>query len=219
LWDMRYPDAETVPGDSAGAGGATGPLAKPGTYHAHLQLGDETWTTTFEIIKDPRLTTAQDAFEAQFDLLMAIRDKLSEIHRGVKRLRSIRAQVESWGKRAAESQKDSVHETANSLKARLDEIENALILPPGLYGELSMNEKTRLNGKLANLVSVVASADRLPTKQSGEMFAELAAEIDAQLGKLSGLIAQDIPAFNEQIRQSDLPAILTSDSLFGLYQK
>jgi hypothetical protein len=102
LWDMRYPDAETVPGDSAGVGGATGPLAKPGTYQAHLQLGDETWTTTFEIIKDPRLTTAQDAFEAQFDLLMAIRDKLSETHRGVKRLRSIRAQVESWGKRAAE---------------------------------------------------------------------------------------------------------------------
>jgi hypothetical protein len=211
-WDTRYPDAETISGDAAGTSGVVGPQAKPGSYQARLQVGDYEQTIRFEIIKDPRLTTNQAVFESQFALLIAIRDKLTATHRAVKQLRSVREQVESWLKRAGDwPDGEAMVEAANEVKHKLDAIETTLILPPGPYGELSMNEKARLNGKLANLVAVVASADRSPTRQAGEMFAELAAEIDEQLHRLQVIMEQDVPALNEKIRRLNIPAILPPD--------
>jgi hypothetical protein len=59
-------------------------------------------------------------FEAQFGLLMRIRDKLSDTHDAINRLRSIRQQVEEWMRRtealaAGGSAAEAVAQTANGL--------------------------------------------------------------------------------------------------------
>ena len=50
--------------------------------------------------KDPRVSATPADFAAQFSLLLRLRDKLSETHEAINRLRSIRPQVEDWIRRA-----------------------------------------------------------------------------------------------------------------------
>ena len=99
-WSMRYPGANKVPGDKTTEGVGRGPLAPPGTYQVRLSVGEQSQTQSFEMVKDPRVEATQEDFDAQFELLIRIRDKISETHDNINRLRSARSQVTEWAKRA-----------------------------------------------------------------------------------------------------------------------
>ncbi len=95
VWNLRYPDARGVPGDVTTERSLTGPLAPPGTYQAQLGVGEQTYTASFELHRDPRVSATPADFTAQFNLLLRIRDKLSETHDAINRLRSIRQRWKS----------------------------------------------------------------------------------------------------------------------------
>jgi len=74
-----------------------GPLVPPGAYQVQLQSGDQIYTQSFAVLKDPRLTTSQEDLQQQFDLLQAIRAKISEVHEAINTVRSIRRQGRRMG--------------------------------------------------------------------------------------------------------------------------
>ncbi len=100
VWNMRYPPARRVPDDKSTDDSFVGPLASPVTYQVTLQVGDDSQTQTFRIIKDPRVGASQEDLDAQFQFLIQIRDKVSETHDGINQLRRVRQQVEQWVSRA-----------------------------------------------------------------------------------------------------------------------
>ena len=214
VWNLRYPDARGVPGDATTERSLTGPLAAPGTYQVQLSLGAETYTASFALRKDPRVAATQADFDAQFDLLLRIRDKLSETHDAINRLRSIRQQVEDWGHRAESvltgQAAEAVGSAATGIKAKLTAIEEELIQSRARVQQDQLNFPSRLNAKLSALTSVVASADGAPTQQSYDVFRDLSRRIDQQLLQLQKVIDADLAAFNELIRQSAIPAIIPS---------
>jgi photosystem II stability/assembly factor-like uncharacterized protein len=213
VWDMRYPDARGVPGDATTERSLTGPLAPPGTYRVQLSVDGRTCTAAFEIRQDPRLSATRAEFEAQFALLMQIRDKLSEAHDAINRLRHIRQQVEEWIQRAEAladggSAAAMVRDAAKGMLEKLDAIEEELIQRRARVQQDQLHFPTRLNAKLAALTSVVASADGAPTRQAYGVFAELSARIDQQLARLQQVIDVDVAAFDELIRSLGIPAVV-----------
>ena len=205
VWNMRYPDARGVPGDVTTDRSLIGPLAPPGTYEVQLTVDGQTSTTSFDIRQDPRVSATQSDFETQFALLQQIRDKLSDTHEAINRLRSIRQQVEEWVRRVegwsdGGSAGEAVRQAANGINAKLEAIEDELIQRRARVPQDQLNFPTRLNAKLAGLTSVVASADAAPTQQSYEVFHELSTRIDQQLIALQEVIDQDVAAFSELIR-------------------
>ena len=83
-WDMRYPDAHGIEGGTFLAGGnLRGPVAVPGTYQVRLKTGGETLGQSLRIVADPRSQTSVADLQEQFDLLTAIRDKVTEVHDAV----------------------------------------------------------------------------------------------------------------------------------------
>ena len=96
--------------------------------------------------------------------------------------------------------------SARSIVEALDAIEDELIVPSSHEDTFGLNERARLNEKLASVISVVASADAKPTQQAMGVANSYAEEIDAQLGKL-GTVLDEIPAFNALVKQLDLPAV------------
>ena len=53
-----------------------GPTAMPGNYQAVLRIENKkTRHITLKILKDPRLETTEEDYQAQFDLWIHIRDK------------------------------------------------------------------------------------------------------------------------------------------------
>ncbi|MFQ5558772.1 MAG: WD40/YVTN/BNR-like repeat-containing protein, partial [Acidimicrobiales bacterium] len=91
-WPMRYPSGAKMV-DTDFHERPTGPLAKPGDYSAKLAVGDWSMTQAFRLLKDPRVTSSDAELAEQFDLLIRIRDKLSEIVGGVNRCRELRRQL------------------------------------------------------------------------------------------------------------------------------
>jgi len=209
VWNMRYPDAHAVPGDVSTERSLTGPLAPPGTYQVELNLGDQRLTTTCEIRPDPRISVSQADLEAQFALLMQIRDKLSETHDAINQMHNVRQQVEEWVQRTvAQPTAAAVAEAAKGVTDKLTAIEQELI-ERSIQAPLDMvHYPTRLNAKLAAISSVVASADAAPTQPSYEVFQDLGARIDRQLERWHEVLVTDVTSFNSLVRDAAIPAIV-----------
>ncbi len=213
VWDLRYPEAERVPGDVTTEKAITGPLAPPGSYQVRLAVGAQSWTHSFEVRKDPRVPASQADLDAQFALWRQIRDTLSETHGGINRLRRIRRQVTEWSQRiresAAPADLQSIAGAADALTVKLTDIETELIQTAARNSTDALRLPARLNLRLASLVSVVSSADAPPPRQAFEVYEYLAARVRQELDRLQSLIETDVAAFNALVREVSLPAIAT----------
>ncbi|MEM7033105.1 MAG: glycosyl hydrolase [Chloroflexota bacterium] len=207
IWPMRYSDGTKVKGDEKTAIKPRGPVVPPGNYQAQLKVGDQVQTVSFNLIKDPRVETSQEDFQAQFDLLMGIRQKLSEINQAINQIRDVKSQIEGWVKRAI-GKADQVIEVAKPLVEKLSAQEEKFIKPGMQTDWESYNHGARLGAKMSSLIGVVASADFAPTTQSVAVFEELVTEIDAELANLQTLLDTDLAAFNQTVSKSDLDAVI-----------
>ncbi len=206
VWDMRYPPATEVPGDTSTKEALAGPLAVPGGYAARLTTGGFSQTVPVVILPDPRFDVAPAAYAAQRDLLLAIRDKLSETQAAILRVRALREQAKAWAGRlkASANGVGEIAAAARALDEKLRPIEDALIRAKA---DDPRQFPIALNAKLATLSGFVAQADGPPARQHGEVLAELSAAIDAQLAALRHVEEGDIAAFNAHVTGAALPAI------------
>ncbi|MCH8090153.1 MAG: glycosyl hydrolase [Chloroflexi bacterium] len=208
VWNMHYPPARTVPGDKTTEEDLElGPLAPPGTFQVRLTVDGEVKTEDFQIVKDLRSAIGQKEFEAQFDLLIKIRDKLSETHDAINGLRSVRKQVDEWVQRAGPSS-DDVSKAAGALQKNLSAIEKELLQVEYQGARDRLHQPARLNKKLAELSKVVASGDYAPTKQAYDVFRDLSGRIDRQLKLLNKVTDTDVAEFNDLVKKLGLPAIV-----------
>ena len=169
-------------------------------------------TQSFELRIDPRVAASQEHLDAQFELWCKIRDKISETHQSIDRLRRIRGQVQAWTDRVAELQNfdsDAISEAAAALHQELETIETELIQTEADSLADRLRLPTRLSDKLANLISVVSIADAAPPQQAYDVFEHLSSQVDEQLDQFQSLIQTDVVAFNDLIRGAELPAVGT----------
>jgi hypothetical protein len=211
-WDLRHPEATSFDGMVLWGGGTDGPVALPGTYEARLTAGGRTVTAPVEVRADPRLATSAADLQKQFDFLVKVRDKLTETHDAIKRLRSVRAQAEAASERAKGSPGEkAVADAADSLKKKLAAVEEALYQTKNQSSQDPLNYPIRLNNKLSILQSVVSGADAAPTDSSLAVYADVAARIDQELASLDAILKTDVPAFVALVKEQDVPAIVLKD--------
>jgi hypothetical protein len=91
---------------------------------------------------------------------------------------------------------------------KLSVVEEALYQTKNQSSQDPLNFPIRLNNKLAALGGVVSQAEAAPNEQSYAVYDELAAQINAQLSKLSQVLKTDVPAFNQMVRDQNIPAIV-----------
>lgn len=210
-WNMRYEDAEDFPGMILWSGGGmTGPMAVPGTYHVRLVVGEDSTETDFRIRADPRSSSTDADRQAQFDYLISVRDKLTETHRAIKRIRAAREQINGVLDRVPmdHADRDALKEQAKSILDQMKEIEETLYQTKNRSGQDPLNFPIRLNNKLASVGGVASGGDYRPTDQSIAVRDELVEAIDAELAKLQVLMGAELDAFNGAVRAANIPAIV-----------
>ena len=197
LWDMRIENATWLDAYDPQAGSVQGPIVVPGSYQVTLSIAGETMTQTFDIVLDPLAgDVSQKDLQAQFDLLLQIRDKLSDANSAVNQMRRVRTQLDSW----AERLEGELAEEASNLHEKVLDIEKILIYPGLKKGWPGMlNKGIQVIRQLASLPAVVELGNYRPTDQSHEAFAKFAAEIDEQLVKMNALLGDELAAFNEKL--------------------
>ena len=209
-WSMNHPSGvKMVDTDFHARPG--GPLAKPGTYQATLTVGEWSMSQSFDLVKDPRVETADEDLAEQFDLMLQIQTKLSEVATAVNSIRGIRKQLDGWKARLEDDDRgDAVADTiaaATALDEALTEIEHQLVQVELTSEGDSLNYREMLFEKLTALAPVVSSADARPTVQSHQVYAKLAGQIDEQLDALRSVVDGDLSALNRRLADLDLAII------------
>jgi photosystem II stability/assembly factor-like uncharacterized protein len=209
ILDMRYPDAERVPGAVLWAATLRGPVAAPGMYQVRLTVGEKSMTQTWEWKRDPRLLVTQQDLQEQFDFLIRIRNKISEINRAINELRDVKKQIGNILRQVEDNERGKeIIEQGKLLQKKLTEVEDVLIQSKSKSPQDALNYPIMLDNKIAALASVVASADTRPTEQSYQVFKDLSAKADEQLAALNSIYGEDVAAFNKLIRKAEIPAII-----------
>jgi photosystem II stability/assembly factor-like uncharacterized protein len=208
VWNMRHPDARGVPGDVFTERSLAGPVVPPGRYEVELGVDGRSLTAVFEIRVDPQVKATPADLDAQCAFLLRVRDKLSETHDAVNQMREARRQVEEWMRRVGgHSAEAEVTEAGRRILAAIGAIEQELIEPRAQVEGDRLHFPNRLNVKLAGLSSVASTADAAPTRQALEVFADLSARADREIGRWYALRDREVAAFSGLIRRLDIPAV------------
>ncbi|MBN2408364.1 MAG: glycosyl hydrolase [Candidatus Aminicenantes bacterium] len=209
VWNMRYPDAERVPGAVLWGGSTSGPIAVPGIYQAKLTVGEETQIREWEWKIDPRIEASPQDLREQFDFLIEIRDALSGVNTAVNTLRRIRSKVGTVLQDIQERPESrAAVEAGEEIRKKLTGIEDILIQAKSKSGQDPLNYPIRLDNKIAALASVVAAADARPTDQSRALFKELMDKADPEIAKLKEIVDTDVPRLNRLLNDAGIPHII-----------
>ncbi|MDQ1708201.1 MAG: hypothetical protein QOJ88_1412 [Pyrinomonadaceae bacterium] len=208
VWDLHYADSVRFPGMILWAGEMRGPRVAPGNYQVRLTVDGQTTTETFAVKPDPRLHVTAADFAKQLEFGLKLRDKVTETHNAIIQIRDVRKQVDDLLKRVmGQPSYKVINDAASALKKNLASVEDSLYQTKNQSSQDPLNYPIRLNNKLAALAGVVSSADAAPTDQSYAVYDELVVQIDAQLGRLVQIMKTDVPAFNQLVRDQNIPAV------------
>ncbi|MEJ7739433.1 MAG: hypothetical protein WKF97_18565 [Chitinophagaceae bacterium] len=175
VWDdMRYPNP--LPLDSIVTHGtAQGPLVMPGKYKVRLSVDGKVQEQDFEIVKDPRIATTPQEFKEQFDLLLDIGNRITELRNGVKAIRDMRKQLATH---------DQKSKAVQDIVNKLLRIEDELVQVKAKANQDLTNYPVRLDTKLISLASFVEFGDVKPAKQHQEKYTELSGKLATQIKTL-----------------------------------
>ena len=195
FWDMRYPGTVMPPPSGALDGfmsvdysPPTSPIAPPGQYRVRLTVDGEAFEQPFEIHKDPRVKASDADLRAQFDLMVDIRDRFSEVADTVLRIREVRALLKE---RRVDMPEDSRVEV-DAIVQQLRQIEGILMIWMGSEAHPMMWSPPGLTEKLSSLSDAVNSGDAKPTESMYAVFEDLSERFDFQRNRLNQVIDQEL---------------------------
>jgi len=208
VWDMRVLRPTLVPKAVFNEGTKKPPKVAPGTYKVRLTVGGKAYTETVEVKPHPAgYATAAD-LKAQYDLLKSIRDRLSETHEAVLKIRDVRGQVKELGDRAERLGKgDALKKQAAALADKLTAIEENLTNPQIIADEDSLIYEPKLDHDWTYLAAIVASADAKPTPSSVKYYEELKSRLAVILSEFRSLLDHDVADFNRAVQEQHIPPV------------
>jgi photosystem II stability/assembly factor-like uncharacterized protein len=209
VWDLRYEGATKVPKAPLWGGSTDGPEALPGTYEVRLTVLGKSYTVPLEITADQRLKVSREDLTKQFDLLLKIRDKVTETDDAIIQIRNLRDQINAVNVQLQGDPRSRViADAGKSLNTKMTVVEEALIQTKAKSGQDVLNFPVRLNNDLVALGGVVGSADAAPTRQSYEVFDMVGKAVDEQLAKWKSIVAIDVASYNDLVRAQAVPALV-----------
>jgi photosystem II stability/assembly factor-like uncharacterized protein len=206
-WDMLYPEAERVEGLILWNGFITGPKAAPGNYFAKFKSGNDSTEVPFTILADPNYKATQAEYEEQFNQLITIRDKSSEIMKAIKNIREIRTQMADLSTRIGKDMPKDVKQQADTINKQLTAVEEALHQTKAKSGQDVLNFPIRLDDKLSSIYNAAAAGNYGLSRQTKDAYAEIVPLIDEQLNKLKKIMTEDVGKLNQLIHEKLLPVI------------
>jgi hypothetical protein len=208
VWDLKYPEAEKADGLILWNGTPSGITAAPGKYTAHIQIGGDSTSVTFNLLADPNYKCTQADYEAQVSFLLQVQDKFNETMKAIKKIKSTREQLTGYTTRLGKTCPAALKNLGDSLSKRLTAIEELLHQTKAKSGQDVLNYPIRLDDKLSGVFDMANSGNMAPPKQALDVFSGLATQVDAALAQLQVVLGEGLQAFNKMIVELRLPVIV-----------
>ena len=206
VWNMRYDDAKGFDGLIMWAASLRGPIASPGQYYVKLTVNEKSEEQSFNILKDPRSNSTDEDLKEQFDFLLSVRDKVSDIHQTIIDIRSSRSQLIDLKSKISDKYPD-MENSISDVISRITLIEEKLYQTKNKSGQDPLNFPIRLNNKLAHLTSVASVGNFKPTDQMYNVRDELIGLIDKELKMWEDIKENDLVKLNSTILENNIQLI------------
>ena len=206
VWNMRYDDAKGFDGLIMWAASLRGPIASPGKYYVKLTVNEKSEEQSFNILKDPRSNSTDEDLKEQFDFLLSVRDKVSDIHQTIIDIRSSRSQLIDLKSKISDKYPD-MENSISDVISRITLIEEKLYQTKNRSGQDPLNFPIRLNNKLAHLTSVASVGNFKPTDQMYNVRDELIGLIDKELKMWEDIKENDLVKLNSTILENNIQLI------------
>ncbi len=207
VWDMNHPPAERADGLILWNGSVGGPRAAPGDYVARFKSGNDSAEVAFTILADPNYKTSNAEYGEQVNFLLSIRDKFSDVMKALRNIKEVRQQMNDFSARNGRDVPKEIKQQMDTINRQLTAVEEALHQTRAKSSQDVLNYPIRLDDKLAGLYRAAAAGQAAPSKQAKEAYADLAGQIDTQLGKLKAILSVELGKLNSLIHEKTLPVI------------
>jgi hypothetical protein len=177
------------------------PKVLAGDYSVELSAGGQVQTQSFSILPDPRLPISADDLKAQYELKVAIRDRISEAHETLNALDQIRGQANDW---AARANSEEITQAAEALSEKISTLEDQFRI-----SELHSRKggENGLREKLGVLSAAIDESDHAPTAQAQEVYGNLAEDVASARYQVQRLSEDDVAAFTAKLTTAGVPLI------------
>jgi photosystem II stability/assembly factor-like uncharacterized protein len=206
-WNMMYPDAEKVKGMILWWASLSGPKAIPGNYSVELTKNGVSTSQDFNILKDPRSEATMEDMQSQFDFILSVRDKMTEIHKALKNVKKVKDQIGQLKKSADKKTHKELLDFASKISKEITVIENNLYQTKSKSNQDPLNFPIKLNNKLGHLNSLSSIGNFRPTDQSVAFKNEITKEIDKELANLYKIFESDVKELNKKVKESNIDLI------------
>ncbi|HEY0750365.1 MAG TPA: hypothetical protein VGD26_04385 [Chitinophagaceae bacterium] len=207
VWNLLYPEGESIEGMVLWNRTPQGIVAAPGNYFAKMKVGKDSVEVPFTVKADPNYKITEEEYLQQFQFLQTVMNKFNETQKAIKDIRSLRTQINAFIGLQGKDIPKEVKSMGDSINKKLNAIEETLYQTKAKSSQDVLNYPIKLNDKLSGLFNVANSGNMPPSKQATDVFNDLSSQVNRELLKLKEIKEKDIPAFNELIRQKSLPVI------------
>ena len=94
-------------------------------------------------------------------------------------------------------------------REKLEALRDSLVEIHSHADQITLHYPIRYYNMLLSLADMVQSADGAPTKQEGDVYRDIAAQVDRHIAQLRALETTEVVAFNRMMRELDVPAVVT----------
>jgi hypothetical protein len=214
IWNLRYPDPEALAGIVYRGGEPRGPLAPPGRYKAVLESKGVVVEAAFAVAKAPGVEASDQDLKEQFEFLIEVRDRLSETHRAIARIRALKEDLGTWKarlERAGEGANANVVADIDEAIGSLSAIEGGLVQVRASSPKDLLNFPLQVNVKIGALLNSTGGADARPTVAARAVFAALCEDLDAKIGALRTLANGPLADLSRRLRALPLEALALTE--------
>jgi photosystem II stability/assembly factor-like uncharacterized protein len=204
---LYAPEIEVGPDGTRPGGAGLSILAPPGTYTVRLTAGGREISRPLEVRKDPHSGGTEADIKEQMKMLLELRRDLDQATDMINQLELVRSQIYALARLTDDA---AVRKQGEDLDRTLVDLEMNLIeLRTTGRGQDGVRWGARLRGKLNYLATGLMSNDFRPTAQQTEVQKLLEDQLRKHGADLDGLLSREVGAFNQVLRQRNLPMLVT----------
>lgn len=207
-WDFRTETLPDVPNVFI-YGSYRGHQVAPGKYTARVSFKDQAKEVAVEIKADPRLEVKPNSWQQQQEILAHTTQQISAIHAEVNSMRKLRDQIKAYNQLLGEnaSHEDLV-KLGKELIEKIDKWEGQVVETRQKSTQDVINWPSKLNAAYFYLRGSLDGHDPRVTQGVRSRLEDLDQEWAMYKKESTGLLQNEVQAFNQLFKQKDIPALI-----------
>ncbi len=216
-WNLRHEGPELVSNLVAMviSNPSPGPYAVPGDYQIELSHGEWKKSQALSILPDPRWThVKQEDYQAQLDLVLEIREMITESHKRIKNLRALRDQIKSISELAIKAGHSKELKTVSSdISKKLTAIEDQIIQNKAEASQDNINFPRVFSNHIGRLYGVAMNAHHRPTGGVLERYEDLKKEYQGIVDEYNSVVDKEIAIFNQLLKKEKINGLIVPEKV------